>query len=183
MTVGRAPIDAQQLSYELRRNPQLWNKHAERVRNADSPHREVADVWLRYAATHAEGIAGPHESVWYPEADILPSLRKIVYNVSSMVQSERLGGVLITKVPAGGKVYPHVDPGWHAGYYDKFAVQLEAHPQQAFCFEDGQHVTAVGDIYWFDNQHSHWVINDSPVDRITLFVCCRTAHSKSLGDL
>jgi len=90
------------------------------------------------------------------------------------VGAERLGGVLITKVPAHDSVKPHHDEGWHATYYDKYAVQLASAPGQAFCFEGESFSAEPGQTYSFDNSHTHWVENDSDFDRMTLIVCLRT---------
>jgi hypothetical protein len=43
-------------------------------------------------------------------------------------------GVLITRIKPGQICKPHTDPGWHARYYDKFAVQIEAAPEQCVSF-------------------------------------------------
>lgn len=176
MRIGQG-INVMPLALQLKRNPELWNVDRARTATEGSPHREVDDIWARYAADPADGNS-PHDSVWYPAYRILPSLREIVFGLMGLVSGERLGGVLITRVPPGATVKPHRDTGWHAEYYDKFAVQIESHQQQAFCYGDGHLVTAPGDIYWFDNQQVHWVINDSPVDRITLIVCIRTDRYK-----
>ena len=89
------------------------------------------------------------------------------------VKGERLGGVLITKIPPGVTCMPHVDGGWHAAYYDKYAVQLQSAPRQHFHFQDESLCAAPGDIYWFDNSVEHWVTNESSVDRMTMIVCIR----------
>ena len=164
-------IDVRRLSLELKRHPELWNVNTERTAPEYSPHHEVDDIWVRYARD-PKAIDG-HESVWYPAWKLLPSLREIVFGVMSLVQAEALGGVLITRIPPGKRVYPHTDLGWHAMYYDKIAVQIESHQQQAFCFEEGSFSAAPGDIYWFNNHESHWVENNSPVDRISLIICVR----------
>ncbi|MCY1247967.1 hypothetical protein D9M72_613450 [compost metagenome] len=90
------------------------------------------------------------------------------------VQGERLGGVLITRIRPGQVCKPHTDPGWHARYYQKFAVQIAAAPGQSFNFEGHELVTKPGDIFWFDNSHTHWVTNESDTDRITMIVCIKT---------
>lgn len=169
-------VSVMPVSLALKRNPQLWNQHSGRTDNPLSPHRETDDIWVRYAEGGQDGerVDGPHESVWFPAYRLLPQLRDIVFGVMGLVQGERLGGVLLTKIPPGGKVFPHSDTGWHAEYYDKFAVSIEAHPQQSFNFADGGLITNPGDIFWFHNQSEHWVINDSPVDRITLILCIHT---------
>ena len=161
----------------LARNPQLWDERTERTAPEDSPHHGLSDIWARFADPATMHEDGSHDSIWYPPADVLP-VRPIARHLMHLVNGERLGGVLITRIPAGAMCKPHTDPGWHARYYDKFAVQLEAAPQQAFCFEGHQLVTEPGDVYWFDNAHTHWVTNDSEQDRITLIVCIRTERSK-----
>jgi hypothetical protein len=160
------------LATQLKASPALWNQHSKRTTDLDSPHRGVSDIWVRYAdaKTNAQG---PHESVWYSGSDYIPAVRDIVSYVMGLVKGERLGGVLITRIPPGGEVLPHVDAGWHAGYYQKYAVQIASHNDQAFCFADGQHKTKPGDVYWFDNAYEHWVINNSPVERITLIICIK----------
>lgn len=170
-------LSAKPLELALRRNPQLWNQHSARTTHVKSPHCQVDDIWVRYAATLLEG-QGEHESVWYPSLAALPSVRDLAFQVMAMVQGERLGGILITRVPAGHSVLPHIDHGWHAQHYDKFAVQIASHPQQCFRYAEGQHVSAPGDLYWFNNQVEHSVINDSPVERITLILCIRTNQLK-----
>lgn len=168
----RSGIDVMPAMLALKRNPHLWNLHTKRTLSDGTPHKEVDDIWLRYA----DGLTDPskpHTSVWYDGYYAMPAFRELIFGICGLIQCEQLGGVLITRIAPGQSVKPHNDLGWHAEYYDKFALQLAAHPQQAFCYDDGQHVTAPGDLYWFNNQQTHWVTNDSPVERITMIVCCR----------
>lgn len=161
----------------LTRQPWLWNQHTFRTENPASPHRAVDDIWLRYndyANRNKTDFHGPHESLWYPAYYALPQVRDLVFPLMAAVEGERLGGVLITRIPAGCRVEPHVDGGWHASYYDKYAIQLMGNERQAFQFE-GQSLSAKpGDVYWLDNSKTHWVTNDSDEDRMTLIVCIRS---------
>lgn len=166
------------LLWALQANPQLWNEHSQRTKPAESPHREVDDVWVRYAA--APITAEPHESVWYASAEVLP-VREIVFPLMAMLDGERLGGVLITRIKAGHSCYPHVDEGWHARYYAKVAVQIQSAPGQMFCFEGERLETKPGDIYTFDNSFTHWVTNDTEHDRITLIACIKTGDASCRG--
>ena len=84
-----------------------------------------------------------------------------------------LGGVLITKIPPHKRCYPHVDQGWHARYYEKFAYQVQGNLEQSFNVECETLRTGSGDLFWFDNAHTHWVNNPSDEDRITMIVCVR----------
>jgi hypothetical protein len=171
-------FNVQPLLWALRRNPQLWNEYRERTEAADSPHREVDDIWVRYADRDHFRELGPHESVWYPAAALLP-VQALCTAIMARVRGERLGGVLITQIPPGKECKPHHDDGWHARYYEKFALQVESAPGQRFVFapgDGGAHEVMEakpGELYWFDNSVTHWVENPTPYNRITLIVCVR----------
>lgn len=161
------------LLWALQSHPELWDQNTARTAHPDSPHHGLHDIWARYAAPGVDG-SQPHESVWHPCADLMP-IREMVYPLVAAVQGDQLGGVLITKIPPGKTCRPHTDPGWHARHYQKFAIQVQSHPKQAFHFEGQSLVTKPGDLYWFDNSKTHWVTNESDQDRITVIVCIRTA--------
>lgn len=178
--IGLLPhrFDARPLLSELEAHPEVWNEIRHRTCNPNSPHREVSDIWLRYnALSNFNGdmarFNGPHESVWYPVIEKLPSVVKLSTWIVDSLGGGRLGGVLITKVPAHKQVYPHADTGWHAGYYKKVGLQIAGNEDQAFCFDDGELSALPGQAYWFDNHVKHWVRNESREDRITLIVTWR----------
>lgn len=154
--------------------PELWNQHTARTKAY--AHTDISDIWVR-AHHESDDLAKfslPHESVWYPCINKLDAIVPIVFNIMRMVEGEHLGGLLITKIPPGGAVHPHVDNGWHAEFYQKFAVQIAGNEQQEFHFEDRSLKTVTGDIFTFNNQLKHWVTNDSDEDRITMIVCIRS---------
>lgn len=154
-------------------HPELWNANPGRTESEASPHYGLDDIWVRFAPP-GYGADTPHRSVWYPAADSLP-IADLVFPLMSLCEGEELGGILITRIPAGKTCKPHVDPGWHAKHYEKFAIQIEADPGQAFCFDGEQLVTEPGDLFWFNNAHSHWVTNPTEHDRITLIICIKTS--------
>lgn len=173
-----ATFDVDPLRTQLEANPHLWDKYRWRTEHARSPHREVSDIWVRYNAIENIGphFNDPHESVWYPVAENLPAVISLVDQLICVVQGQQLGGVLITRIPSGKQVYPHIDGGWHALHYEKFAIQVAGTEEQAFCFEREELRALSGQSYWFNNQSSHWVRNDSDEDRITLIICIRRSH-------
>jgi hypothetical protein len=162
---------------EIDSNPDVWDRYTLRTAGY-TPHSKISDIWIRYNAwENYQGdrarFNSEHDSVWYPAVAQLPSVRSLVMDVFNYVQGERLGGVLITKIPPGCMVRPHIDTGWHATYYDKYAVQLRGDNRQAFCFESVQLSTMPGDLYTFDNSKLHWVVNNSDEERMTLIICIR----------
>lgn len=170
--IGRRVVDVRSLQWALRSNPQLWDQNPSRTAPADSPHHGLSDIWARYAHPDTIDPGQPHESVWYPSAELLP-VKDICYDLMRAVEGDQLGGVLITRIPPGAQCRPHTDPGWHARHYEKFAVQVESAPGQRFCFDNAGLETSPGDVFWFDNSFTHWVTNDTPFERITMIVCIR----------
>lgn len=177
---GRLDVGA--LRIALLAQPELFGRNVERVCSA-SPHRTTTDIWVRYndrrpfdaGARPWSEFNDEHEGVWYPEADSLP-VREVVFNLMRAVQGERLGGVLITKLPPGQAIEPHVDAGWHAQHYEKFYVAVQNEPGSVFGFPEGEIHAASGEVYWFRNDVTHWVRNDSPVNRLSMIVCIRRSQ-------
>lgn len=169
-------FDVQLLQEQLKRVS--WNEIRLRTEHPQSPHREVSDIWIRYnpiSNFHGDmqKFNDEHTAQWYPIAEHLSEAVHIANLLMTEMQGVALGAVLITRIPAWKQVYPHVDGGWHAKHFEKFAVQVQSNPRQAFCFNAERLITQPGDLYWFDNAHSHWVTNDSDENRITLIVCIR----------
>lgn len=181
-------LDVNPLLSQLDAHPELWNAHEGRRHHEGSSHGETSDIWVRYndftrarGETHRErmlSLTHEHVPVWYPAWEVLPALHPIVFDLMAAVQGEMLGGVLMTKVPPGGRILPHADTGWHVEYYDKFYVGLQSAPGADFICEDGAETERInirpGEIWLFDNRKVHSVENDSDIDRITLIVCIRT---------
>lgn len=153
---------------------QGWNLLPLRTQGC-SPHRECDDIWMRYRSG-AIRTDGSFDCTWYDVADELPSIQLLCEGIFALYEGKEMGGVLITRIPAGKQVYPHVDQGWHALHYEKFAIQLAGNAEQSFCFEDACLSPLPGELYQFNNQACHWVTNPSEEDRITLICCIRRAH-------
>lgn len=173
-------FDVSALRTALARQPELFGTRNWRAAASNSPHAEMTDIWVRY---NDEKNIGPHfndehDSVWYPEAANLPEVQKIVFDLMALVKGERLGAVLITKLPAGGKIPAHIDGGWHAEYYDKYFIPIQNEDGAVFGFEDGVITPALGDVYWFRNDRPHWVLNQSTTDRIALIVCIKSTKGE-----
>jgi quercetin dioxygenase-like cupin family protein len=118
-------------------------------------------------------VVDQHESVWYPAIDALPEARPLVFNLMAAVQGERLGRVMVTRLPAGGRIYPHTDDGAHAEYFERFHVVLSSGPGCKFRAGDETVHMAPGEVWWFDNSQEHEVMNDSKDERLHLIVDIR----------
>lgn len=176
-------VPVARLNEELAAHKDLWNLYNLRTCAVDSPHREVDDLWIRYRRQsefdpdNPQDFSNEHESVWYDAYYQLPAIEWIIAQVQAHLGDFELGGVLLTRIPPGGQVYPHSDAGkWHPEYYtDKVLILVKSAPGQKFCYEGEEHEGEAGEVFIFDNRPVHWVTNDSDTDRISLILAIRRA--------
>lgn len=173
--VKQKAFDVSRLQQQLAEHPEVWNTITLRTEHSRSPHREVSDIWIRYNALEnfrgdMQQFNDAHVSEWYPVAEVLTEARQLAECVAD---GRDIGAVLITKIPAGKQVYPHVDVGWHARTFEKYGLQIHGNDRQAFHFEGESLITLDGDIFWFNNAYPHWVTNESTSDRVTMIVCTK----------
>ena len=171
-------VDA--LAAELDRQPDLWNERPARTQLA--AFRGTDDIWLRWRneaeLTSPEAYLEPHYPVFYPPWYKLKAAHSIVKALVERFRPGFVGGILITRIPAGESVKPHKDGGWHAHYCNaKFYVPLRANDRCVNHAEGGQRVVMREREVWaFDNTVTHWVENDGEEERISLIVCMKTAE-------
>ena len=169
-------LDVELARKEIKENAHLFGEF--NARKLASPvMAQMDDIWLRYGdireATRTgdySGIADEHDSIWLKD---LPECRKLCFEVMRMVDGERLGGVLISRLEPEKEMLPHVDEGWHAEYYDKYYIPLENEKGAVFGFDEGDIAPEIGDVWAFDNSYNHWVKNHSKKDRIAMIVCIK----------
>lgn len=165
------------LAWALQEHSDLWNIHPARTSDPSSPHRDVDDIYVRHAPPGTKDTTVEYEAVWYePIASLLP-VKNIVYDLARAFRADRVGHVLITRIPPGKMVRAHTDINWGTGFYRKFGIQIASAPGQAFCFDKVSHVSKPGDVFEFDNSFRHWVLNQSSEARVTMFVGLRTERS------
>jgi len=168
-------VDVQPLLLALYRQPRLWNQNRIRTTYPGTPHAEVDDILLRFQAPDSN-VVDENETVWYPAIAALPEARALVFALMARVQGERLGRVLLTRLPPGKTIARHADAGSPAVYYERFHVSLQCPPEALFRAGDEVVWMAPGEAWWFNNQAEHQVWNEGETDRIVLIVDIRCAR-------
>ncbi len=163
--------------HELRQHPDLWDRERVRTTWKEGPFLGTSDIWVRWAdPERPEPPSGPHVPAFYPAWHALPPLHGLVFDVMRAFKATMLGGILITKVPAGGQVKPHTDKGfWHPEFYrDKAYVIFQSNERCVNRFEDEDMIMRAGECWAFDNLVTHSVENYGECDRIAAVICMRT---------
>lgn len=183
-------IDVSALREQVVGHPELWNAHKNRMALPSNPFDGTDDIWVRYndlarAKPNLAGFTDEHVPVWYPAWDVLTALKPIIFDLMAKVQGEMLGGVLITRVPDGAEIKPHVDRGWHVEYFSKYYISIDSAPGATFFCRNGEEDEGLdpmpGECWLFDNKKLHWVKNTSGKARVTLIVCIRRPPCRLRG--
>lgn len=160
------------------RRADLWNENLLRTTYPGTPHSKVDDIWLRFQAPdhpdhRPSSVVDDLESINYPAFDAFPQARGIVFDLMRMVEAERLGRVLITRLRPGDSVSPHSDGGENATYYDRYHLAIQGLPGSIMRCGDEEAQMLSGELWWFDNTREHEVFNGSADDRIHMIVDLR----------
>jgi len=165
-------VDVMPLLHALACQPELWNQNGLRREYPDSPHAVVDDIWLRFqpVGLPVDQVMDAHESVNYPAWAALPQAQDIVFAVMQRVRGVRLGRVIITRLPVGATIAAHCDSGDHAEYFERYQVCLQATAGNVFRCDNERIGMQAGDVWWFNNQLEHEVINNGSDDRLVMII-------------
>ena len=172
--LGTWHVEAKRVLRDVAARPELWGENE--WRKGLEAHTEMRDIWIRYGDV-PDDVMRPHFAHWYPAYAKLPSLRPLIFNLMRMAEATHLGGVLITRIPPGGKINAHVDRGWHPEFYNcKLYLVLKSNPQCVFRVGDERVTMKEGELWRINNLVEHDVVNDGDTERMTLIMCMKQEH-------
>lgn len=153
----------------IARHSELWNNDDLRTALPESPHAQASDMILRFGRPDINDL--------YP-ADDRPSMallgaKQTALQVMGLVGGSELGRVLVTRLEPGKRILPHVDEGAYSERFDRYHVSLQSLPGNVFRCGDEQVSPETGDLYWFNNNIEHEIVNNSNDSRITLIIDVR----------
>lgn len=188
-------LDITPLRLAIARRSDLWAEDTFLRHYPQGPFEDVETIFLRFpervvfddadvaeqerkiALYKANQLPGydQQESIDYPAYALFPQAREIVLALMTRVAGVRLGRVMINKVRAGGRIFPHADCPEHANYWNnRLHVVLQSLPGNDFRCEDEHVHMRAGEVWWFDNRLDHEVVNNSADDRIHMVVDIRS---------
>lgn len=169
-------VDVMQIMIELQRNVDLWNENNLRTKHPLTAHSEVSDIWVWFneVPKDANKIIDDKDVIPYRAWKELPAIRPLIFALMRQVEAIRLGRVIITKLPPGGKITPHIDGGAPAEYYQRYQVALQCLPGNVFKCGQEEVSFKTGEVWQINNRVLHSVINNSEDDRIVMIVDMRS---------
>ena len=182
-------VNVKDVMDSLNAHPELWG-HRLPIRTAfpNSPQREADDIIFRFndLSQHVTQDTLPQifddiKCVWFPPVLVMPIINVLSLFIMQAVHGEELGRVMITKLPPGGVIHPHVDEGGYADYYDRFHLCLSSGDHNVFQAGDEIITMNPGELYWFNRKAEHSVSNDDDVDRIHLIIDCRIFYARNVA--
>lgn len=155
-------------------NPDLWNEHPLRTSHPDSPHTACDDIWCWFNDA-SDPAAVPDDTAVVPYRGwfALPQLRLIVLDLMRRVEGTHLGRVIITRLPPGATIPPHVDGGAPATFYTRYQLALQCRPGAVFRSGAEAVQMTPGEVWLVDNRAEHSVVNNSNDDRIVVIIDIR----------
>lgn len=164
-----ADADVVPLLQLLAINPDLWDENTLRTQHENTAHGATSDVWVWFNDV-AGDVVNDIQTYPYRAWDVLHPLKPIVLDLMRRVNGTQLGRVLITKLPPGKSITPHVDGGAPATFYTRFQIALQTGQGTVFHIGDEQRTFKAGEIWWIDNTKEHSVVNNGADDRIVCIV-------------
>lgn len=165
---------------ELNARPDDW-EHITGRQSKIKVQRETRSIPLRGMRKSAQGnLKGRdvHPSRWTTASHHYPAFRRFLEELAAELNGT-LGRAKIVCLPAGHKVYPHIDRGEYYLLRDRYHFVLKSSLGswlRAGAEEIRMHE---GELWWFDNKQLHEAFNDGDEDRIHLIFDVLPSHRKA----
>ena len=120
---------------------------------------------LRKSAIAGRARRDVHESRWTSGSAAYPIACAFLREIAGTLGSE-LSRAKIVRLPAGRRVYPHVDRGEYYRLRNRYHFVLKSSAGSWLKAADEEVRMREGELWWFDNDQMHEAFNDGEEDRI-----------------
>jgi len=108
-----------------------------------------------------------HESRWTTGSMKFPTARTFLEQTADKLSCD-LGRAKIVCLPAGRRVYPHIDRGEYYRFRGRYHLILKSATGSWLKAGDEEIRMQEGELWWFDNNQMHEAHNDGDKDRVHL---------------
>ncbi len=122
---------------------------------------------LRKSAIGERKRRDVHESRWTSGSVSYPNACQFLRQVAQTEKS-LLSRAKIVCLPAGRRVYPHIDRGEYYAVRNRYHLVLKSSHGSWLKAGDEEIRMNEGELWWFDNKQVHEAYNDGAQDRIHL---------------
>lgn len=122
---------------------------------------------LRKSCQFGRARRDVQESRWTTGSKRFPVLCHMLQSIAEDLEVD-LGRAKLVLLPAGRRVYPHIDRGRYYQLHDRYHLVLRS--SQGSWLKAGNEEVRMqeGELWWFDNRQIHEAHNDGTQDRIHL---------------
>lgn len=174
-------IDPQPFRAEIASIDGAWDTSTGRQDKIDVQ-REALSIPLRGLRKSAIGTRkrrDVHESRWTSSAIKYPLARRFLEDIAA-AEDSLLSRARIVCLPAGRRVYPHIDQGAYYRVRNRYHLVLRSASGSWLKAGEEEVRMKEGELWWFDNNEVHEAHNDGDRDRIHLIFdllpCARAAE-------
>jgi aspartyl/asparaginyl beta-hydroxylase (cupin superfamily) len=163
----RAGIDPQPFLDEIARIDGAWDVSTGR-QDKVAVQREALAIPLRGLRKSAVGERkrrDVHESRWTTASQDYPHARGFLERIATELDC-LLSRAKIVSLPAGKRVYPHIDRGEYYRLRGRYHLVLRSTAGSWLKAADEEIRMKEGELWWFDNDQMHEAHNDGDEDRI-----------------
>lgn len=133
---------------------------------------------LRKSMIHGRKRRDVHESRWTGASANFPKARAFIEDVAEELGAD-LGRGKIVCLPAGRKVYPHIDRGEYYRLRGRYHMILKSAAGSYMSAGDEEVRMREGELWWFDNDQMHAAHNDGDEDRVHIIFDLLPAHMRA----
>lgn len=173
----RADIDPTPFLDEISSVAHAWDVSTGR-QDKIAVQREAKAIPLRGLRKSAIGTRkrrDVHESRWTTTSQSYPVARAFLGEFAA-AQDSILGRAKIVCLPAGKRVYPHIDRGLYYRVRNRYHFVLTSTHGSWMKAGDEEVRMQQGELWWFDNDQMHEANNDGDQDRIHMIFDMLPSH-------
>jgi len=120
---------------------------------------------LRQSMLYGRKRRDVHESRWTTASAAFPLARAFITQAAEQLDAD-LSRAKIVCLPAGRRVYPHIDRGEYYRLRGRYHLVLKSTTGSWLKAGDEELRMREGELWWFDNDQMHEAHNDGDEDRI-----------------